>query len=289
MSVRDSGYPRSMPRPDRDPCIGCGGEVTIRGSVCATCRAEEISSGRKRCRVCFVVKDRGEFYELRPATVATDGLSAYCRDCNIVKAKTSQDRFNADVRVLNHRHRHDSPDEKGECRAFLNLGSWTQRLRVRCSNAAVIGGYCLRHVSSRDRVVGRKLMAVQRGQAAFGSSGFVGRLKQEREAELSAWLAANVSADALIQEQAKDARFGDYIGRRPWLLSLDAPLAQDDETRMDYVTDGDEDTAPGVIFEKRWHGRLGRDAWWVEPLIDRIDFWREVDEAAREYELERVA
>jgi hypothetical protein len=72
----------------------------------------------------------------------------------------------------------------------------------------------------------------------------------------------------LLAEQEKDARVG-HCAESRWELSLDEPAFWDSrEPMLRHET---------VAYDLE---RIGSDAPWVEPLIVRIDFWREIDRYA---------
>lgn len=235
-------------------------------------RASRDEGGEEFCVKCEAVKPRSEFYKGSRAS----GCSSYCKECSKASARQSVIEQREQAVALSNDLAQGEGVEPGRCRAVLNLGAWTSP-RARCSRSAApgAGGYCLAHVPSDRRPAARALAKKVRGELPFGSA----RWRAKQQIKLTETIAAIPGLSELVSEQERDAK-RNTIGAR-WHLSLDAQEFSDNgSTHLDSLTEGGADGDVGFVYQRRDQWQMGPDAPWVEPLLELIDYRREIDAMA---------
>lgn len=154
----------------------------------------------------------------------------------------------------------------GQCIAFVNVGSFTER-GFRCSRSAIVGNKCLTHASRDERRIGRALSRVLVGSERFGSHSWREQYERHQQAEL-----ANLDDELLklVAEQAKDSRIN-QIGK-PWQVSLDRRFGDDgDSSLLDFIDHGGR-----LAFGQRHTPDFS------EAVCAVVDRRREIDQWAEE-------
>jgi hypothetical protein len=128
--------------------------------------------------------------------------------------------------------RQTAPVISGQCRAFINLGAFTQR-GIRCSFKAEVAGYCLRHASVEQRRIGMALKKIAAGTTRFGSDVW----REQRENKDRESIASRISADQalaqLVAEQERDSRINRI--QPPWTVSLDRRFDDSGAALLDFI------------------------------------------------------